>query len=784
MGAIKTQAITKCVHCGENCTEQIVSNDLSFCCIGCQTVYELFQNCDLEGYYDLNEHPGVSLQSIREDSYAFLNESEVADALIDFADEETSSVRFYIPAIHCSSCLWLLENLYRLDDGIERSTVNFLKKEVRIIFNHQKTSLQKIAAKLHQIGYQPEINLSNLSDNQRNSIDKSLYYKIGLTGFLFGNIMLFSFPEYLGLNKTTDSFYFTLFGCLNLVLALPLLFYSATDYLKSAFIGLQQKHLNIDLPISIGILALFGRSGFEILTHQGAGYLDALAGLIFFLLVGKWFQQRTYHQISFDRNYESYFPVAATVIKNGQSNSVSLKKLKPGDVIQLRNGELIPADGILKTGNGAIDYSFVTGESESKSVLAGESVYAGGRQKGGLMTIILTKPVVESYLVQLWNDHAFQEKRTAASAGKTANLVGKYFTIFILTVALITLAYWLPKDSALAINAFTSVLIIACPCAVALAIPFTYGNVMRLLAEQEFFLKDTNIIEAIQEVNYIVFDKTGTLTERKAAMNFYGNLVDSEPDMVRSLAYQSGHLRSRQIVDFLPKGSILEVENFREEIGKGILGIVNGQSIYIGKSDKIEGTIVEINGDYRGHFLTTPILRPHVETNIQELKKSYQLALLSGDNKRHFHFFENIFYDEAELEFNQSPQEKLDFIKSLQKKGHKVMMVGDGLNDAGALQQADVGIVIAETENNFSPACDGVVSSGAFHRFSSILQKIKNARNILILCYIFALFYNIIGLSFAVQGLLSPIIAAVLMPLSSVTIVVIGVVVSTWVLRG
>lgn len=780
MNAIQKHPMTKCAHCGEDCTEQIVSDDLSFCCVGCKTVYELFHSCDLEGYYDLNEHPGVSLQSLREDSYAFLNEPEVALALIDFSDETTSRVRFYIPAIHCSSCLWLLENLYRLDPGVERSTVNFLEKEVRIVFNHQQTSLQKIASKLHQIGYQPEINLSNLSGSQQVSIDKTLYYKIGLTGFLFGNIMLFSFPEYLGLSKTADAFYFTLFGYLNLLLALPLLFYSAADYLKSALVALQQKHLNIDLPISIGILALFGRSAFEILSHQGAGYLDALAGLLFFLLLGKWFQQRTYHQITFNRNYESYFPVSATVIKDGQSHSVSLKKLQAGDVVQLRNGELIPADGILKTGTGAIDYSFVTGESESKPVMAGAPVYAGGRQLGGLMTIILTKPVVESYLVQLWNDHAFSKKESTHTASKMADRVGKYFTIFILTVAALTLLYWLPKDIALAVNAFTSVLIIACPCAVALAIPFTYGNVMRLLAQHQIFLKNTSIIEVLQEIDYIVFDKTGTLTERKSEMYFSGNLVDNEPDLVRSLAYQSGHVRSRQIVDFLPGGRILPVRDFVEVLGKGISGIVEGQPVYIGKSNEVEGTVVTINGVVRGCFTTTPVLRQAVQSNIDMLKNGYQLALLSGDDRRHRHYFKNVFDENTALAFNQSPQDKLDFIKSLQQQGHTVMMVGDGLNDAGALQQADVGAVIAETENNFSPACDMVVSSDAFQSFSTVLEKVRQAKNILLFCYGFALLYNVVGLSFAVQGLLSPIIAAILMPLSSVTIVVIGVLSSEW----
>ena len=234
---------------------------------------------------------------------------------MDFTDGRQSRVHFHLPQIHCSSCLWLLENLNQIDEGIVQSRVNFLRKEVSMIYEESDTTLRKIVELLATLGYAPVLNMDRLEQSQVSAVEKTLYYKIGLAGFAFGNIMLLSFPEYFGMDSSTEATFARFFGYLNIMLTVPVVFYSGFDYLRSAWQGLRRGHLNIDVPVSLGILALFGRSIFEILTHTGAGYLDSLAGLIFFLLIGKWFQQKAYYTISFDRDYKSYFPVAVTRIK-------------------------------------------------------------------------------------------------------------------------------------------------------------------------------------------------------------------------------------------------------------------------------------------------------------------------------------------------------------------------------------------------------------------------------------------------------------------------------------
>lgn len=788
-GAVPNAA-PACYHCGEPCAPTLIQlDDKDFCCEGCKTVFEILDDNGMCRYYDIDEQAGMSLKGKKLAAFAYLDDPDVREKLIDFANADQTRVTFFVPAIHCASCLWLLENLYKFNPGIQATTVNFVKKEVYVTFDESATSLRQLVELLDSIAYTPAINLSNLDGDQKPVVDRSFYYKFGVAGFAFGNIMLLSFPEYLGLDKTLEGDFFQLFGYLNILLALPLLFYSGSDYLKSAWLGLKNRNLNIDVPIALGVLTLFGRSVFEILTHTGSGYLDSLAGLVFFLLAGKWFQQRTYHSISFERDYKSYFPIAAhRKNKGGSTTSTTLDKLDAGDIIEVKNGELIPADGLLLSGEAAIDYSFVTGESEPVARNSGEKVYAGGRQTGSSIEVTLIRRVSQSYLTQLWNDEAFT-KTTDSRTSELANRVGKYFTYAILLIAFITLGYWLQYDISIAINAFTAVLIIACPCAVALAVPFIFGNALRVLARNRFFLKNTAVIEAVSNVQSVIFDKTGTLTNRhQSEIHFKGKpLDDYEKQIVRALLRPSSHTLSQQIVAHLSKGepshdfAHYPVSDWEETIGKGVSGLVSDYYLKAGSADFMDqkvaaesGVYIQIDGQVRGVYQFENHFRSGLWKVVQYFSRHARLFLLSGDNDRERSLLAPAFDGKGEMYFRQSPQDKLQFVRNLQEQKERVMMLGDGLNDAGALKQSDAGIVVAEDTNNFTPACDAILDAARFEKLPAFLEFSRRSIRLVYYAYGFAFIYNIIGLSFAVQGALSPIVAAILMPLSSISIVLFG----------
>jgi Cu+-exporting ATPase len=782
---------TQCFHCGDICeNENIQLSDKTFCCEGCKMVYEILNTADLGQYYKWEEKtPGISQKGKFFDSFQWMDKEEVKRKLLDFSDGKTAKITFRLPQIHCASCIWLLENLYRLNKGILESRVDFLQKKCYITFREEEITLNQLTTLLAKIGYEPDIRLEDLSQKNTNSSTQTLIYRIAISGFCFGNVMLLSFPEYLG--QLAEE-YKQFFGIINLILSLPIVLFSAIPYYQSAYYALKQKQLNMDVPIVLGIIALFGRSWFEVLSHTGAGYTDSLAGLLFFLLLGKWFQQKTYDRLSFEREYESYFPIA--VLRKGQNNEnerVTLPELREGDTLFIKNGELIPADSILLNGEAKIDYSFVTGEAEPIEKKSGELIYAGGRQVGSTIELTLVKKVSQSYLTELWNHAAFNKH--ADNAESLTQELGKRFTVTVLIIAAIATTFWAYTSGFhKAIDVFTAILIVACPCALALTVPLTLGNALRILGRRHFYLKNTQVLESIAKITHIVFDKTGTLTYKHNSIpNYSGEpLAEENIAEIRSLVTESLHPISISIAEWAGKGEVFKVENYQEIIGKGIVGIVNGNKIKIGSAAFFANqtlsagkTYLAINNKIVGNFVTPDTFRVGLKPLIQHLANKFGISLLSGDNEKEKTILQTIFPTNATMRFQQTPFDKLHYIENQQDKGEKVLMIGDGLNDAGALKQANVGISIAENVHQFSPACDAILDASEFSRLDDYILYAAKSVKLVKYGYFVSLAYNITGLAIAIQGLLSPVLAAILMPLSSFTILTFSTLSTWWVAR-
>jgi len=647
---------------------------------------------------------------------------------------------------------------------------------------------------LASLGYPPEINLQGFKEEKSKIKSRSLLIKLGVAGFSFGNIMLMSFPEYFSFQFEDEGNYMRVFSYLNLSLALPVIFYSATDYFVSAVKGLRHKIVNIDVPISLGIVVLFLRSAFEIISDTGAGYFDSMTGLVFFLLIGKWFQNKTYDALSFERDYKSYFPLAVTLLEKEKERSVLANQLKKGDEIRLRNAELIPADSILISEKTQVDYSFVTGESKLAEKLKGDFLYAGGRQIGESVRMVVQEKVSQSYLTDLWNQSAFT-KDQKGNYSSIIDKVSQYFTLVIISIAIISATYWLFQDSSLAIETFTAVLIIACPCALALSLPFTSGNAIRILGKLGFYLKNAESLERLSKVDTVVFDKTGTITTNSGGTAIFigeSRLSQKELKLVKSLCASSTHPISSGIATSI-QSEILKIKNYKEISGIGIYGEIEEQIVKIGSasfcdsSDKVAGThaFISINGIIKGFFSIKKETRAGLEKVLAELNtQNFELHLLSGDNSKEQEEITKLFTNTKQVFFDQSPQDKLDYINVLKTDNKKVLMMGDGLNDAGALQAADAGIAISEDVYAFSPACDGILEASQF----SILDKIIlfSQKSLTIVKWSFALsfLYNLVGMYFAVQGKLSPVVAAILMPLSSISIVVFVTIATNLVARS
>lgn len=791
MRAAPGAEVLACHHCGEPCRpEPLTWKDRVFCCGGCLQVCELLESFGLGDYYLLNLNPGTRPDDAALPDFDIRNNLDLAKEVIRYEDETHCHVRVHIPAIHCSSCVWLLEKLPRLCPGVERCEVDLTYREALVVFLKAHLDLKQVFQTLASLGYAPELRHRFGDAAAKTAEADDALVRLGIVGFCFGNLMLLSFPEYL-LEAGETIEYVMAFHFLKLVLILPVVFFGARDYFVQSWRVLKHRQLNLDVPIALGILAFLGLSFYDFGVRQGGGYFDSLAGLIFFLSLGKWFGKKSFAWLSFDRDYRSYFPVSVSRrAPNGQITPVALSRIAAGDQLFIRNQEIIPADCRLRDGRALIDYSFVTGESVSVAAMAGDVLFAGGRQKGSSLVVEVIRSVDQSHLTRLWNNPVFVK-----APSRYLNLMdvrASYFTPTILILALLALFYWLPLSVDRAVWSFASVLIVACPCALALAAPFTMGMALRILSRWGIFVRSGDVLEKMTGVTDVIFDKTGTLTNISGGeVQFFAkgtNLTARENQMIFSVVMNSLHPLSQQISQYCGSaGFPLEVENFVEEPGAGVSGRVGeflvkvGSKAWVGWDEdfpavaEVDGVAyVWMDGVVRGAFVMQAKLRPGLDALLKNLSQKVKLHLITGDRERASFGKEvdqNLFFTKK---YSQSPEEKLLAIQNLRHAGATVMMIGDGLNDAGALRASDVGVAVTDGMHAFAPACDVIMMTDRLKNLTKIMDFSGATLRVLRANIAVSLLYNVMGLGFALSGVLAPVVCAILMPVSSLSVMLLA----------
>ncbi|MEO7272526.1 MAG: heavy metal translocating P-type ATPase metal-binding domain-containing protein [Vicinamibacterales bacterium] len=786
------QSPSVCRHCGLPCDGGAVSPAKGpFCCVGCEAVFDLLAAQRLTDYYaGCAVPPGNSLkESDRRaaDRFAGLDDPEMAARLVQFDDGRTAVATFAVPSVHCGSCVWLLERLWRFDPAITRSEVNLQRRTVRVEFRSDATSARRLAELLASLGYEPTVD----GETSAGSVPRTrrrLYMQLGVAGFAFGNMMIFSIPRYANGQPLAGGFQ-ALFDGLNLALALPVLLFSAADYFRIGWRAVRARTIAIEVPVSIGLAVLFGRSVADIATGRGPGFLDSFAGLVFFLLIGRLFQQKAFERLAFDRSFRSFLPLTVQVQQGAAIRSTSVGALRPGDILVLRRHEIVPADTHLLDVDAAVDYRFLTGEETPVVVRRGERVRAGGRAASAMRLRVLHTPS-ESELASLWANPAFTTHKARWIVGMGARF-GAWFTLLACGLALAGAVAWWP-DAAASMTIATAVLIVACPCALTLSAPIALGTAMGMLGRRGLYLKDAAVVLDLSRIDTVIFDKTGTLTTTASlAVVAVGGLTSRQWALAQQLAAESSHpvsiaiaradqtLVASQTHTSGDHQAVARPAHLREVAGEGVTGTIDGEQVAIGSAGFVAGltrqpvgppdrTFVAV-GQAVGWVHVTATARPGIEAAARALQLEHALVLASGDSAGEERQWAPLFG--PSMHFRQTPEDKLALVEAQRQAGRHVLMVGDGLNDAGALRAADVGFSVCDDSACIVPACDGVIGGGRLADLPAVLRFARRVRQVVIACFVVSVTYNVVGLTLALTGALSPLASAILMPVSSLTIV-------------
>ncbi len=799
----------KCNHCHLEFSENVMikENDLNFCCKGCQGVYHLLKSDGLDSFYDkLGNKTLAPPLKIENDDINKFDSKNFLDNSVSVTKDGFSQIDLIIEGIHCAACVWLNEKILYETKGIIEANINFTSNKARITWDEDKLKLSEIILKIRAIGYNAYAYDSSVADEQASKAKRDYFIRMMVAVIASMNIMMLSVAKYTGFFTGISEEVKNMIHIGEFLLSTPVLFYSGWIFFKGGYYGLKNRIVNMDLLVASGSTLTYTYSMFILFGAKGESYFDSVAMIITFVLVGKYLEVigKKSAVDTLDK-IKSSLPLEAVVIENNIKKTVALNSIKLGDIIEIKAGEKVPVDGIITKGEGFFDESTLTGESIPVYKKIDETIFSGTINSNSLIEYKVTKDFRNSTfssIVTLLEDSLNSKPKIQTKAAE----ISKYFTVTILSIALGTFLVWyfFGIDLGFDYNGTTqfersfivavSVIVIACPCALALATPMASLVGISELAKKGLLFKEAKFIESLAVANTVVFDKTGTLT--KGELNVVKMRILDENIQKLNLLYSilcaSTHPVSRSIKKHLEKKHDLvekKLDNVKNIEAKGMSASytnVDGKTFELlgGNLDLLKQNEIYYKFDsdktvylfaINKRVIATFELEDEIKENAKELveflqNKNIEVVMLTGDN-------ENVASNVAkQLNIKkyfsvQTPISKANYIKNLKKEDKTVVMVGDGVNDSVALSNADVSIAMGNSADVSLAISDVVL-------LNSSLNSLKDAFVISSKTYKFikqnlslSLIYNTVTIPLAMAGLVIPLIAALSMSLSSLMVV-------------
>ncbi len=784
-------ATDHCAHCGAELSSEVLDDSgRRFCCAGCRTVYAAIHAAGLEAFYADREISAVRARPARPSGRRFAEFDDPALATrFDVHPDGSCSIELSLEGVHCAACVWLVESLPRVVAGVQESRLDFGRATASVRWDPARASLGRIATALDSLGYTPHV---PGQASQGVHGDRTLLMRLGVAGAIAGNVMLMALALYSGASSGVDGDYAAFFRWSSLALSLPSVLYCAAVFYRGAWASLRTRVASMDLPIAIGITAGFVSGAVNTVRGRGEIYFDTITVLIFLLLVGRWLGQRQQRRAATAADFAlAVAPAMARVVDGEGIAERRAESVPRGALVEVRAGERVPVDGRVEQGESSIDVRWLTGESEPVEVRSGDRVYAGTENVGGTFRVRAEQAGRDTRVGQLLR--AMERARLErAPITRVADRLAVYFVPVVLAFAAITLAVWWRADPTLAVEHAVALLVVTCPCALGMATPLSVSVALARAARRGILVKGGDVLEALAKPAHFVFDKSGTLTTgRPELLEWQGS-----EELARAVsAAEAGcdHPLARAFQRAFPATDAAEAQAIERFAGGGVRATVHGRQLVVGTATLLEQSGVSVDLEQRARVDAlarggaTPVLvaedgrvaglaafgdplRPEVAECLADLVLlGNSASVLSGDHPR---VVERVCgtLPVLELRGGVSPEQKLEDVKALRVRGQSVVMVGDGVNDAAAMSAATVGFAVhGGAEASLLAASVFATKPGVL----PVLEAVRGARKTLAAIRRglgFSLAYNALGIGLAMSGVLSPLWAAVMMPLSSLTV--------------
>ncbi|MCD8521376.1 MAG: cadmium-translocating P-type ATPase [Saccharospirillaceae bacterium] len=782
----------RCFHCGEATTDGerwstlIDGQRQPMCCPGCKAIAETIVASGLKDYY---RHRTVlpevtpaefSNADIEARDTLLFYDSDALQKQFVARDGEFAEATFIIEGISCAACSWLIEHRMAQLPGIDKALLNLSSHRLFLRWKHAEINVSTLIEALLRLGYKATPFSATSQEQARHKENKVAIRRMALAGFGMMQIMMMSIPTYSDMSIAAEFF----LRLAQMVLAVPVILYSGAPFFRAALRDLQARHLTMDVPVSLAIMLAFGASIWSTFNQGVEVYFSEICMFIFFLLVGRYFEMRARHRMSrAGNNLLTLLPNLALRVEGDHDVLIASTDIMVGDVLRVKPGQAIAADGVVIEGRSSVDEAALTGEYMPVSKKVGDTLIGGTMNVESPITMRVTATGADAQLSTIMRllDRAQQAKPRAALI---ADRVASYFVMAVLLISLSVFLFWLQDGAEKAFFIALSVLVVTCPCALALATPTALTAATAAMRERGLLISKSHVLETLPQINRVVFDKTGTLTQGRLTLEQVIPLADKDEAELLALAAGLEKYSTHPIAKAFSSITPSRVEQPEQISGQGILGQWNGMTLRFGRADFAWHQPLSVpqgNGQWLllaadnigplGWIQLNDSLRRSAATVVRGLQqRGIEVSLLTGDPGESGPLVAAQL-GIRDVRSGMTPSDKLAAVQRWQNAGEKIMMVGDGINDVPVLAGADLSLAVNEASDLAKTNADTLLTNGQLEVLLQSLDTGVKTRRIITQNHIWAIGYNVLALPAAAAGLVEPWQAAIGMSLSSVLVV-------------